>query len=424
MFPAMGTTNRSPGRSLNGSLSVTQEYAAGRRSGTLPMSARELAVIAAFWLLFALVTFANRALDPRRPQTDSAQWVGTLAISLTQAALWAALTIPLFLLAARATAERQNRVMAVLLLFGSAVLAAVLVSSLVDAVRESWFPMPRRGGFGGGRVDEPRVRHWWSFSLGGFQFINDMVIAMGVIAGGFARAYSVKSRARMEQATQLTAQLAEARLEALRRQLDPHFLFNTLNAVSSLVERDPRGVRRMISRLSDLLRHSIEDADEPEIALSRELALLTQYVELMQVRFQGRLTVSTTVAPDTTDALVPNMILQPLVENAIKHGVEQITGDGRIDVDIARRDGQLVVRISDNGPGISDATDAARAGTGVGVRNTVARLEQLYGAEQSFTLRAGETGGTVAEVRLPFHTSRDLRTTAVASRDAFGLSHA
>lgn len=400
---------RSTPRSLPHSLSVTQEYAADRRTGTLPVSGRELAVIATFWLLFAVVTFANRALDPRRPSTESALWVATLTISLTQAVLWASLTIPLFVLAARATAERQNRIVAVTVLILGAVLAALVVSTVVDAVRESVLPMPRRGGFNNA---DTHTRPWWSFSLGGFQFINDMVIAMGVIAGGFARAYSIKSRARQEQTTRLSAQLAEARLEALRRQLDPHFLFNTLNAVSSLVERDPRGVRRMISRLSELLRHSIEDADEPEIPLTRELALLTQYVELMQVRFQGRLTVNTTVAPQLSDALVPNMILQPLVENAIKHGIEQITGDGRIDVEVSARDGRLLLRVSDNGPGI--ANDDSVNASGVGVRNTIARLEQLYGAEQSFTLRRGEDGGTVAEVRLPYHTTSDLQTTGIS----------
>lgn len=410
---------RSTPRSLPHSLSVTQEYAADRRTGTFPVSGRELAVIAIFWLLFAVVTFANRALDPRRPNTESALWVATLTISLTQAVLWASLTIPLFVLAARATTERQNRVVAVTVLILAAVLAALVVSTVVDAVRESVLPMPRRGGFNNA---DNHTRPWWSFSLGGFQFINDIVIAMGVIAGGFARAYSIKSRARQEQTARLSAQLAEARLEALRRQLDPHFLFNTLNAVSSLVERDPRGVRRMISRLSELLRHSIEDADEPEISLTRELALLTQYVELMQVRFQGRLTVNTTVAPQLTDALVPNMILQPLVENAIKHGIEQITGDGRIDVDVSMRDGQVLLRVSDNGPGIADATTASGSGRGVGVRNTIARLEQLYGAEQSFTLRSGENGGTIAEVRLPYHTSSDLQTTGV-TRSARSNGH-
>jgi two-component system, LytTR family, sensor kinase len=406
------------------SLSVTQEYAADRRTGTFPVSMRELAVILAFWLMFALVTFANRTLDPRRPSSDGDLWAATLTISMTQAMLWAALTVPLFVMAARAIGGRQHRVASIALLVLSTLVAVVLVSSIVDFVREAVLPMPRRGGgFGAQSHEKP----WWSFSLGGFQFINDMVIAMGVIAGGVARAYSVKSRARQEQATRLAAQLSEARLEALRRQLDPHFLFNTLHAVSSLVERDPRGVRRMISRLSELLRHSIEDADEPEIPLSRELELLTQYVEIMQVRFQGRLTITTNVPPETADALVPNMILQPLVENAIKHGVEQVTGEGHIALDVSRADGQLVVQIRDNGPGLGSSaatrtSSGVGVGVGVGVRNTIARLEQLYGRDQSFTLRGADGGGTVAEVRLPFHTASDLRTVGLTTMTT-GVRH-
>lgn len=375
----------------------------------------EFGLIVAFWLLFALVSIANRVLDPRRPNNaDVNILIGTVAISLTQAALWALLTVPLFMLAARSTTERGNNVTRALLLIASVLLVALLTSSISDIARDHFFPISRfnRGGGGGGG---PRNRPWWSFSLGGFQFINDVVIAMGVVAGGFARAYSISSRARQEQATRLKGQLAEARLDALRRQLDPHFLFNTLHAVSSLVERDPRGVRKMISRLSELLRHSIEDANEPEIALRKELELLTRYVEIMQVRFQGRLEVGTRIDPDVLDALVPNMILQPLVENAIKHGVEQLTSDGRIDIDVERDGATLILRVSDNGPGPAAGTPVRneRVG-GVGVRNTIARLEQLYGTQQSFTLRAGEQGGTVAEVRLPYHAGTDLRTVGVA----------
>ncbi len=144
---------------------------------------------------------------------------------------------------------------------------------------------------------------------------------------GLARAYSLRLGARREQATQLQAQLAEARLEALRSQLDPHFLFNTLNAVSSLVERDPRGVRRMITRLSELLRYSMEDAREPEITLRRELDLLDRYLDIMQVRFPG-LNVLRLLDDHALDVIVPSMILQPLVENAIRHGVEKMPSRG------------------------------------------------------------------------------------------------
>jgi LytS/YehU family sensor histidine kinase len=240
--------------------------------------------------------------------------------------------------------------------------------------------------------------------------LNALVLYLGVVAAGLARAYSRRYQVRREQAARrearLEAQLAEARLDALRRQLDPHFLFNTLNTVSALVERDPRGVRRMISRLSELLRHSFEGAGEAEVTLRAELALLSRYVEIMQVRFQGRLDVETRAPGELLDALVPSMVLQPLVENAIKHGVERSTGPARIEIEAHREGSALVLRVSDDGPGIGER-DAAGSPQGVGLPNTIARLEQLYGAAQRFTLASAATGGTVAEVRLPYHVNRD-----------------
>ncbi len=378
------------------------------RAPARPTRQREVWLIAAFWLLFALVTCANRLLDPRRPDPSRDIWIGTIATSGAQALLWAVLTIPLFALVARVNSERMHRAVQLLMLCVATLGAALIVSTLVDQVRNALFPLPRFG-LRSGPIT-PLARPWWSFSLGGFQFLNDVIIAMGVVAAGFARAFSLSSSARQEQSTRLKAQLAEARLDALRRQLDPHFLFNTLHAVSSLVERDPRGVRRMITRLSELLRHSFEDADEPEIPLRRELDLLTRYVEIMQVRFQGRLEVSTHVAPDAAQALVPNLILQPLVENAIRHGTEQLTTEGKIDVEISRDGDVLILRVRDNGPG--PHAKSAASGSGLGVRNTMARLEQLYGTAQSFVLRRGDDGGAVVEVRLPFHTPADLRTVA------------
>lgn len=395
-----------------------REHANDARPDAFHVTRREVALVVAFWTLFALVTFANRALDPRRPSLEVTIWIGTISISLVQAMLWAAFTFPLFLLVARFTGTRERRVVRALMILAAMVLAAVLVSALVDVVRDSVLPLPSRGS---GRV--PRSQRWWSFSVGGFQFINDIVIAMGVVAAGFARAFSLSNQARLQQATRLQAQLAEAKLEALRRQLDPHFLFNTLHAVSSLVERDPRGVRRMISRLSDLLRHSIEGASESEVTLRQELELLQRYIEIMQIRFQGRLEVATHVDPDILDALVPNMILQPLVENAVKHGIEAMTAPGQIDIEVQRVDGELILRVRDNGSGLAaptvSGTPSPRGG-GVGIRNIVARLEQLYGTEQAFVLRSDDAVGTIAEVRLPFHMASDLRTTGVSASDTNG----
>jgi LytS/YehU family sensor histidine kinase len=165
----------------------------------------------------------------------------------------------------------------------------------------------------------------------------------------------------------------------------------------------------MIARLSELLRRSIEGAPEPESELSAELELLDQYLEIMRIRFQGRLHVDTRIDPTVRDALVPSLVLQPIVENAVVHGVARVQGDGRIDIEASREDGVVVFRVHDNGPGVDSArTEHAE---GVGIRNTLARLEQLYGSEASFSLRSGEKGGAVAELRVPYHTRADMRVT-------------
>ena len=149
---------------------------------------------------------------------------------------------------------------------------------------------------------------------------------LAVLAAGFAREYFVRDQIRQRQAVELQAQLADARLSALRMQINPHFLFNTLHAISALVDRDPAGVRRMIARLSELLRMTIDRQAADEVPLREELAFLRRYIEIMEIRFQGALHVSTKVDNETLDALVPNLILQPIVENALEHGVSRRNG--------------------------------------------------------------------------------------------------
>jgi two-component system, LytTR family, sensor kinase len=369
-----------------------------------PLTRHELALIVAFWALYALLTVANRLFDPSRFGPPLTLTSGPVLVAFVDSLCWTLLTPPLFWLAGRAGTDRTPRAVQLALFVAVGVATAALLTLIGNATRTATFGPP---------PDEPRPRHGpplW------FAFLNALVIYLGVLAAGLARAYSLRYRARREQAARLQAQLAQAHLDALRRQLDPHFLFNTLHAVSSLVERDPRGVRRMISRLSDLLRHSIEGANEPELPLRDELELLGRYLDIMQVRFQGRLEVETRADERALDALVPNLILQPLVENAIKHGVEKLTGPGRIVIEADVEGGIVVLRVRDNGPDAGRASSGT-AGSGVGLRNTVARLEQLYGAAQRFTLGPGEDGGTVAEVRLPYRTSADARAAAPATTD-------
>jgi len=375
------------------------------------LSRRELVLIVAFWTFMAALTFANRLLDPRQLGFQVTNASAPLAQAFVSAYMWALLTPLVFWLSARVLADHRHRIIGTIVLLAAGFAIAVALGMIGDEIRSVLMPFPpRRGrGGGGGPPGYAWLRPW---------FLNDFIIYLGVLAAGLARAYSLRYRNQREEslrvAAQLRAQLAEARLDALRMQLDPHFLFNTLHAISSLVERDPRGVRRMISRLSDLLRHTIEGPTEQEIPLRQELDLLRRYLEIMEVRFQGKLEITTDVQERAMDALVPNLILQPIVENAIKHGVSKIEGIGQITLR-GRIDGsQLVLCVENNAP-LTEVGSGSLGGTGVGVRNTRARLSHLYADDQSFDLRAGDGGVTIAEIRLPYHTRADLRTSAVAS---------
>ena len=363
---------------------------------------RELAAIVAFWVGYGLLTLANRFFDPDGGQPG--EFASRATIAAIEALLWIIVTPVLFAIAGRidldANRADRRRWVGLSILLLSTVAAAALLALVGRELRSHITPGPQFGG--GGRRGHGGPPPWMRFWFG---FLNTLILALGVAAAGVARAYSSRLRARREQAIQLTSQLAEARIDALRRQLDPHFLFNTLNAIASLVERDPRGVRRMIARLGDLLRHSFEGGDAPEVPLRRELALLGLYVDIVRVRFLERLTVDIEVADDVLDALVPTLILQPIVENSVKHGVEKRTDGGHIIVEGVRDGDSLVLRVRDDGGGAAVDTLNAPSGRGVGVRNTRARLQQLYGAAQHFTLVRDGDHGVVAEIRLPFHLS-------------------
>jgi two-component sensor histidine kinase len=369
----------------------TARHASPTPPDALPLTRRELVLIVAFWAVYALVTVAGRVFDSW-PEPGPEWTSGTVVVPVMESLCWVVLTPGIFRMAGRFGGEREGLGAQVLLFAGVGIAVATILSLGGEALRELFHRPPP-----GPRGPPPPGPPVW------FGFVNALVIYLGVLAAGLARAYSLRYRARREQAVQLQAQLAEAHLDALRRQLDPHFLFNTLNAISSLVERDPRGVRRMIARLSELLRHSLEGADDPEIPLRQELELLGRYLDIMQVRFQGRLEIEQRVAAAALDALVPTLVLQPLVENAIKHGVEKLGEGGRIGIEAIVENGTLVLRVRDNGPdtGHTPTGPADEGRTGVGLRNTMARLERLYGGEQRFTLAPAVNGGMVAEIRLP-----------------------
>src|SRR5918992_578097 len=200
---------------------------------------------------------------------------------------------------------------------------------------------------------------------------------------------------------QLEARLARAQLQTLKLQLQPHFLFNTLNTITALIGVDPRVAERMVSGLSELLRLSLRNAGEQEVPLARELELLEHYVEIQQIRFRDRLTVTLEVAPDTLQALVPNFILQPLVENAIRHGIGPRAAPGHVDVRAYRENGSLHLRVADDGVG-PRGRRSEPAGEGIGLGNTKARLEHLYGKAHEFSARGGSNGGFVVDIVIPY----------------------
>ena len=351
---------------------------------TRRMSSKELWLILLFWGSFATLGAFNRLLDPRGGLAP----LGPLVFPYVEAGIWAALTPLIFILASRSTLDR-NWVFWIPLLIAVGIGVAIAVDSLLDITRLALFPRGRRMGM---RLGMAPMR-----SLARFRFLHQFLVYLAILAAGFAREYFVRDQTRQREAAELHAQLAQARLDALRMQLNPHFLFNTLNAISALVERDPAGVRRMIARLSDLLRYTLETRGDQEVPLRQELANVDRYADIMKVRFQGRLEVSTAIDPDVLDARVPTLILQPLVENAFEHGVGKATGTGRMEIAASRDGGSLVLTVRDNGPGITGTGD------GVGLSNTRARLAQRYGEAAAVVLRSHENGGTVAEIRLPYH---------------------
>jgi len=342
------------------------------------LTARELVLIFAFCTFLAVLSSVNRLLDPRGFGFRLTSPTGPIALEFIGAWIWALLTPPIFRLTSRVTLRRVG------LLLVAGVIVSIAVYSAIDTIRPLLLPPPTRP-----RPNTPLLR-----DLLGFRFVNELLYYFAIVAAGYARVYFIRGREQSERSARLQAQLAEARLDALRMQINPHFLFNTLNAISAMVERDPAGVRKMIARLSELLRRTMDSRAAGEVPLRQELELLDRYIEIMEIRFQGRLRAERRIGDDALDALVPHFILQPIVENALEHGEA-----GTIEI-AARRDGaRLVVSVRDHGPGVSGSA------AGVGLGNTRARLEQLYGSGASFALRNAEGGGAIAEIVVPYRTN-------------------
>jgi two-component system, LytTR family, sensor kinase len=373
---------------------------------------RPLILNVAFWTLFGLVQAATWLLSPIGDFSPNA--LQLIGVALFNAYLWALLTPAIFPLAARICHARGHRVPWFIFVVLVGLIVACVVAILAASVH---------GGLPWGRSGASPAQiqfRFWALSRWYFQevVLFFLVFAVGVATDLFRtyqarehEASRLKAQASQLEAerAELNARLADARLAVLRSQLNPHFLFNTLNAVSALVAKDPVGVRNMIALLSELLRSALTEVDE-EIPVAREMELLRLYLEILEIRYQGQLRTQIVVDDAARDALVPRMILQPLVENAMKHGVAPATGKGLIEIR-AQRDGEdvlLIVRDSGGAGQLQAVTD----GVGAGLRLTRQRLSELYGDDQKLELVDAPGGGTVARIFLPYHTSADLRLSA------------
>lgn len=317
----------------------------------------------------------------------SADWTVALFPNLASCWIWAGFTPLIVRLVRRVPFQRATWARA-LLVHGMLALAFSLADATIDGALARWFAVLR-----------PPAASLLSLYFGQ-SFIN-VFSYFAVIAVAQALWYHALFTERQVAASRLEAQLLGAQIRALEMQLHPHFLFNTLHTVASLVRagRNPAAVR-MIAGLSDLLRASLRTDGPAEIPLRDELALVERYLAIEKIRFQERLETRVAAEPDALEALVPALLLQPLVENAIRHGIERRAAPGRVEVEACRRNGTLVLRVRNSSAG---TPAAAREGAGIGLSNTQARLRHLYGDRQRLEVSAVDGGGALALVELPYH---------------------
>ena len=377
----------------------------------------EWGIILAFWGTFAFITIGQGAIGDHAAQFHWADALGEVIeygawILVTPFVFWLVGAFPVVEVV-------PNNNMQAVRNAGLHVVTGLATALTID-LSEDLFGLPMGPAPGPDAEPPPTILE----QIQNLWFLDELGIYLIVLFAGFARIYYLQKKERQEEAERLEAraesleaQLTEARLEALRMQLNPHFLFNTLHAVSTLVDRDPGGVRRMIARLSELLRHVLDEDAPQEVPLSQELDFLEDYLEIQSIRFQGDLDATIDVPSALHDAQVPNLILQPVVENAIRHGASQVRGIGRIEIRARRDDDTLVLTVLDNGPGLPTSPE-----DGLGLRNVRARLQELYGAEQSLTLTSGDGGDTQATLRMPYHTAASLYTVEEQSALATALA--
>jgi two-component system, LytTR family, sensor kinase len=307
---------------------------------------------------------------------------------------WAILTPALFSLSRRYPLERMSSTRS-LVLYPAVALACVAVQVLSHTLGMIVFPSgsPRAASF---FTMYGQMLRWLSFP--------GLIVFCGIVGAGHALNYSKKYRDRERRMAQLEQQLIEAQLRTLQSQLQPHFFFNTLHAIASLVrDRQHDAAVGMIAHLSELLRYTLDQADTQMVPLRQELDFIHRYLHIEKTRFSDRLNVNVHVDDEALDALVPTLLIQPLVENAIKHGISRLSGPGTLEIEARLAGSQLYISISNDGVGL-DQSSTSLTSRGLGLRNARERLHQLYGEQHQFDLKEHGNGRVSASLSLPYQS--------------------
>jgi two-component system LytT family sensor kinase len=378
---------------MQSSLSFIPEHVSATDVERRRSSLLKWAIIIGFWTAFGLLNGTQLFVGVRMEGMRISFW-RVFSTEFLGWLIWIPATAIVLALARRFPVERGSwwRVLPVHLMF-------CLLISMAHSAFATWL-YRIIAPFGPSR--EPRSFFEMFTGRAMNQVHLDLLIYGATIGMSYAVSYYFRFREREFRASQLETQLAQAQLQTLKMQLHPHFLFNTLNAIAGLV-RDSRNKAavNMLAGLSDLLRYTLENAGKQQVPLREELEFLELYLDIQQMRFSDRLKVELQIEPETLSALVPNLILQPLVENAIRHGVSKRAAAGIVGVSARRDDGQLHITIYDDGPGLKQ-NKGSRMVEGVGLANTRARLKHLYSDEQKFSLSERQGGGVEAALIIPF----------------------
>jgi sensor histidine kinase YesM len=360
----------------------------------------QLGLIWGIWTFIGIVFTLQGYFSSYRSERPM-PFIDQIYLQMTWSYLWA-LATPLVLWAsARLPIERNNWIRSSLLHVPISILLSVFLTALGHVAL--WL-------YWGYRAGKPfSFANMSRFVVANFS--EGIGIYMLIAVSSYAYSYYSRYREGQLRTLQLEAQLSQAQLQALKMQLHPHFLFNTLHSISALLTKDIEAARKMITRLGDFLRLTLENSGAHEVTLQQEMEFLSCYLEIERIRFQNRLVTRIDLASQTLEAKVPNLILQPIVENAIRHGIAPRSTPGLIEISAKQLVNKLRIQVRDNGPGLSDhRTSVHLFKKGLGLANTETRLERLYGADHLFDLSDNPDGGLIVTLEIPFHKDGDARS--------------